>query len=456
MDSKKEITSELIKQKKINVEGKHEGHFFENVLTDIVEKTYLKPEDMQRIQVELVSLWREQIEAYNKGKSSSITEKKAKSLLESIYHTLGFKLRSLKDLDESIQLLQYGKIKDLFKEGQSLIRDRFKILKMQYEDLHAHLMETDNIAYRDTYDVGLAPFFKYYDWEFESQECPCSIDYPLSNDPMELVGIEYMISYIEKSLLEHALCLKFKPQEIKVLLEGYHLGYREININIFELVLMNLVGRLMVGKEINQLELEEEDVEAIEKQLEILPTPLLEKGLKDKAMEVLERLDLISLEMKVYAMQTVSKYVPRVELVIEEEALDTVFIIDQHKKANRIEYQGGKRLDHQTFKQLTEEIRDCKDVQGKIKWIKEKVEHVEDLKDILEADCIFDEEYLEIYKSLEDVEIALLLNLLRVDENDCLEMELEEEWFCYLKQYIQELSKERQQAIKTVEHYILQ
>ena len=110
----------LIKKQKICVEGQNEAHFFENVFTQIVEKGYITEETLQRIQVELLNLWTEQIEAYNAGKSSSIQEKKAKSLMESIYETLGFRLKALEDLDDSIALIQSHSIKSLFEEGQEL------------------------------------------------------------------------------------------------------------------------------------------------------------------------------------------------------------------------------------------------------------------------------------------------------------------------------------------------
>ena len=343
----------LIKKQKICVEGQHEGHFFENVFSQIVEGGYITEETLQRIQVEMVNLWTEQIEAYNAGKSSSIQEKKAKSLMESVYQILGFRLKALEDLDDSLD------------DSIELIQSR--------------LLPTENIAYRDTYDEGLVPFFKFYSPKFESHECPCSIDYPLSNDRMEAVGIDCMVDYIEKSLMEHDLCIKFQPEEIEALLEGYHKGYRDLLINIFDLVLMNVIGRLIVGKDEKGLLLEYEDLKKLEKKLEILPTASLEKLLKDKGLEVLEKFNLTSLKMKAYTLQTIGKFVSRVEVGLEEDELDKVFIAAKDEYAQKVEYIGGNRLKDDDFKTLTEEIRDCRAVQDKLYWIKQKVEHAEDL-----------------------------------------------------------------------------
>lgn len=443
MENSNEEKTELIKKQKISVEGQHEGHFFENVFSQIVENGYIGEETLGRIQVEMINLWTQQIEGYNAGKSSSIEEKKAKALMESIYHTLGFRLKALDDLDESILLLQDQSIKSLFDEGQELIKIRFEKLKKEYEELQNRLLPTENIAYRDTYDEGLAPFFKYYSPRFESQECPCSIDYPLSNDRMEAVGLDCMVDYIEKSLMEHDLCLKFGASEIEDLLKMYHKGYRDLLINIFDLVLTNVIGRMIIGKDEKGLLLEDEDLIKLEKKLEILPSASLEKLFNEKGMEILEKFKLSSIKMKAYTLQSISKIVPRVEVALDEDHLDKVFIARKDDKAQKVEYVGGKRLDNESFKKLTEEIRDCRTVEDKLYWIRKNIQHAEDLRDLLEAECIFEEEYLEIYKSFEDVELAMLWALCRVDDNDISEIEIEKEWFEYLTKYLSQIPQER-------------
>ncbi len=447
---------ELTKEKQICIEGKHEGHFFENVLSEIMEKGYLQEEDMQRIQMEMIQIWTKQIEGFNRGRSSSITETNAKKLLESIYFTLGFRFRVLEELDDSITLLRQKTLNELFEEGQSLIKERFEQLKVEYEQLKTSLLKTDNIAYNDTYGKGLEPFFKEYAPEFASQECPGNIDYPLSNDKMEKLGIEYMADYIEKSLLEHSLCLKFKGEEIEAVLEGYHKGYRDLLMNIFELVLMNAIGRLILDKDLNSLSLETLEIEELERILEILPTPLLESKLMDKGMEVLRQLGLTSDKMQSYTVQTIRKYVSRIEVALEEEMLDTIFIAHKQEEHDRILYTAGEKLKDEAFKKLTEMIRDCEKVENKTTWIREKVNHIEDLRDILEADCIFEQEYQKVYESLEDMEIALLLNTMRIDRNDVMEMEIDKEWFIQLKNYLNQMPIERQNMIKEMAYRTVQ
>ena len=448
MNSDGVVTSQIIQPKKICIEGKHEGHFFENVLGEIVDKGYLSESTLQRIQVEVINLWTEQIERYNRGRSSSIAENKAKSLLESIYVTLGFSLKELENLDDSILVLQKETIKTLFEKGQKALKKRFAQLKEQYAYLKEHLLETDNMAYRDTYDKGIEPFFVNYNIEFASQECPCDIDYPLSNDRMEAIGMEAMINYIERSLIEHKLCLKYDKEDIQAVLRGYHSGYKDLLINIFELVLMNAVGRQLIGKNLERLRLEVEEVEEIERILEILPDSILENKMIESGMKVLEAWKIDEVETKAYTIQTLHKFIPRIIVALEEENLDTIFIVTEQDNENKMHYKGGKRLEDEAFKTLTEEIRACEKVEDKIAWIRKEIQHVEDLRDLLEADCLFGEEYERLYESLEEIELAILLNIEKVDENDIAEVDIDEEWFIRLVNYLKTLDVEKQERVR--------
>lgn len=439
----------LQRQVKLQKESIDEGHFFEHLLSIIIEKGYLSTEEIQSLQLQLVNLWSVQIEAYNGSKSSSIPKKQAEKLMQSIYFTLGFYLRRLEDLDESIALMKSYPLKELFEKGQRLIKEEVEGVRDIFARLKTQLLPTQNIAYQDTYSKGLDPFFKSYNLKFESQECPGSIDYPLSNDDMKQIGADYIISYIEKSVLEHSLCLKFSFTEIEALLKAYHEGYQHLLINIYELVLINTIGRILLGKSLDSLKLEEEEVQLLESQLSIQTNEALGQVLQEGARECLKRLDLLSSEMNHYVYQTVSKFIPHVKEALKQGTLGQIFISGGEKVDQKITYLGSEKLEDEVFKVLTEEIRNCKQVEDKVKWIQEKVRHVEDLKDLLEADCLFEEEYKAVYEALSDLEIALLLSLTVADNFDMISPadESEEEWQIALDAYLMMQKEDRRLRI---------
>ena len=123
MNSSGERKQDIIKPQKIRLEGMNGGRLFESVMTCIMEKHYISEEMIGDIQLQTVNCLMEQIELYNAGRSSSISEVKAKKLMESLYATLSFRLEQLRDIDDSITLIQEKPIKELFKEGQEMIKE---------------------------------------------------------------------------------------------------------------------------------------------------------------------------------------------------------------------------------------------------------------------------------------------------------------------------------------------
>ena len=442
--------NKLQRQARLQKEGIDESHFFEHLLSIIVEKNYLSAEEVKSIQFQLVSLFTSQMEAYNAGKSSSMPKKQAERLMQSIYFTLGFYFKRLMDLDETITLMKSSPIKELFEKGQGLIKEEVENIQYVFEELKTELLPVENIAYQDTYRGGLNPFFKLYNLKYESHEIPASIDYPLSNDDMKQIGAEYISSYIEKSVLEHNLCLKFPFAEIEELLKSYHEGYKHLLINIYELVLMNAIGRILLGKSLDSLRIEKEEIHLLEGQLRIQTDEGLDQILQEGAKECLQRLDLLSPEMNDYIHQTVSKFIPHVKEALKQGILGQIFIAVGEEVNQKITYLGSEKLEDEVFKVLTEEIRSCKQVGDKVKWIKEKIRNVEDLKDLLEADCIFEKEYKAVYEALSDIEIALLLSL---TIESCFEPTLlehqtnEREWQKALNDYLMVQKEDRRLEI---------
>lgn len=448
--------NELRKVIKLKREKLDKVHFFESLIEVGVKEKYLEPEMLQNLQMQLLNLLALKIEKYNAGKSSSIPKKTAEKLMQSIYFTLGFYLKSLEDLDESILLLHTKPLKEMLEEGQRQIEMKVEEVREELQQLERELLLTKNIAYQDTYTKGLAPFFKAYKPEFFSQDMQVSIDYPLSIDDMKGLGIEYVAGYIEKSLLENQLCKKFEPEEIENLLESYEKGYEHLLINIYELVLMNVTGRKLLNYSLEHLMLEEGDLKKLQEKLEIAQN--IEEVFYKAAAESLTELRINSKEMKHYVSLTLGKLLPHIKAVIQEKKLEQIFITKKEEETQFVTYTGGRKLSDEDFKVLTEEIRSCHQLKDKIKCIREKVTHVEDLRDILEADCLYGEEYQGVYNELDAVEIALLLNKELADEfgRICIDEIEDKEWKIRLLSYLNRINPEKKGEITNMVMHIIE
>ncbi len=101
------------------------------------------------------------------------------------------------------------------------------------------------------------------------------------------------------------------------------------------------------------------------------------------------------------------------------------------------------------FKKLTEEIRECSLVEDKILLIKNNIKSLEDLMDMLNADCLFGDEYITLFKSLSKMEIVLLSKYI-----SDLSFEDEKDLYVEFNKYILSLGKKEQRAISELKERI--
>jgi len=127
---------------------------------------------------------------------------------------------------------------------------------------------------------------------------------------------------------------------------------------------------------------------------------------------------------------------------MENNTLDRVFITLSKKDENLIKYEDGKMLDNNKFREITEEIRVCSSIEGKIRLIREEIHSLEDLLDVLGADCIFEDEYIYVFKVLDTFEMALIAKNIYNDEEFKMDymIENEKEWKIKFKEYFESLN----------------
>lgn len=155
-------------------------------------------------------------------------------------------------------------------------------------------------------------------------------------------------------------------------------------------------------------------------------------------------------------MNYIKKGILNIALLINERIklnkLETVFIsFNEEEPKEIIEYTDGKKMANSKFKKLTEEIRECSLVEDKILLIKNNIKSLEDLVDMLNADCLFGDEYIAFFKSLSKMEIVLLSKYI---SDLSFEYEYEKDLYVEFNKYILSLKKEEQRAISELKKRI--
>lgn len=426
-----------------------EEHYFLSLLQVSHSNNFLNVRDIDSVQNQILDILKEKIRYYTKDESSSVKVEVAERIMLSIYYTLGLFLKKIGSIKEAVVLIKNKGIRYLFNNGEKILKARVDECSKLLKYIQETKIMTKNYAYIDSVDYGIPLFFKDYDIDYGSHETVGSIDYPLANDEMKLVGIEYIEEYLRKIALENKFCSFFDILEIEALLKGFKKNSNEMLINIFQLVLTNYLGCILLGKIGKSLEITEQDRKYLKNIINKESHEEFEKIILMAAKKACEELVIEDINLIKYINNTVFKIILEIKNNIKTNTLENVFITLDKSEEIKIRYEDGESLKNSIFRSITEEIRDCKSVNDKIDIIKEEFHSLRDLVDVLCADCIFGDEFIYIFKALEDFELALLLKYVPNDDftsdNCCTESE--KEWHERFRVYLESLDKVRREEI---------
>ena len=426
---------------KIQKSKLNQGKFFEDLLNNLVNNKIADENDIYNIQNEIIQLLCDKVYRFTKGESSSVREEVAQSLLESIYYILSEYFKSIGNLDNSIKIIKEKKLKVLYDEGKIIIDSKINEAKKLLEIIKKNKINVLNNAYNDTIDEGIDLFFREYDKDFGCCESPGDIDYPLNIQLIDIAGIDYILEYLKILNLENRFLEKFDCDMINELLNGYSENSNDLLINIFELVLANAIGNACIDKSVLDLNIENIHREYLKDIISTLSKDELEKYIVNKSTNIFNELNINDKDLKDYIKFSASKLTIDIYSKNSENNLETIFITLKPLDNNKLIYVDSKKITNSRFRKVTEKIRDLKDIEEKMSIINNNITSLEDLVDILEADCLFDNEYVYLFDTLDDTKLALLLKYmpdidfsLNNDKND-----FNKEWQKFLYLYIENM-----------------
>ena len=430
----------------INICSLSKDKFLKDFLERCYENNLLDNQCLQRINYERMNLLKKQLTYYTKNESSSVMVEKAENIMKSIDFTIGFYLKSFHDVAVIIEKLKNNSLEDIFCKGQAFIDIEVIKCKNLFQKVMDSKLNVMNYSYDDTIDdCGIGIFFKKYDSRFAADVAPCSVDYQSAIDFMDYVGIEYIKKYLTAIYLENTFCNNFSIDLIKNLLRSYYDQYESLLINIFEIVLTNAIGLYLAGKDIRRLDISQVDREVIIGRIKDLSEKEIIKEIilsGDKCCDILEINDEYIRE---YVKNTSKKIGEVICSNIKTNDLDAIFISFKEEK-KIIKYYAGIQVSNEVFKSVTEEIISCTLVEDKIRLIRENFKSIEDLIDMLDAQCLFDEEYLCYFKTLSEVELVLLIKSVYEDSD--------KEWYMALRELFLSFDKEKLERLDKIKDNI--
>lgn len=425
-----------------------EKDFFKDILIYCYEKKLLDDNVLENIYYERMELLKVKLKYYTKDESSSVMKEVAENIMDCIDYTIGIYLKTFDTIEDIIKKLRGISLFQMLKKGQDLINKKILCSKMMLDKIGKTKLKVDNYSYNDTIDIGIPPFFKEYDAFFDAQEAPCSIDYQLCIDNMNYEGIEYLYNYLTNLSLENSFCRNFNISDINKLLKSYDKKCEELLINIFELVLINCLGAIICRRDLRCINISSLDRKYIKNKLGKLSLDELQEELLKSAKVCYKNLNIKDEALIRYIEKAVLKVTPLINQNIKLNRLGKVFLSFSEENSNdTIYHTDNNKMGNAEFKKLSEEIRECSLVEDKIQLIKNNIKSLEDLVDMLNADCLFEGEYIKYFKSLSQIEIALLDRYMQG-------LSFENAWHYEFNKYVFSLSEKDQTLIRKLKEKI--
>ena len=432
--------------------------FFQFLVREGCRLSLITSEQLESLQYQIVGLLADQFNRRTGGQSSSVPVEAGQRIQQSVFYTVGYYLKSLPDAESALEELKSHPMDKLFQMGKERIESVRKEAEALFLAVQADPFVTDVIAYNDTLAEGLSMFFSSYDADFEAHDTPASIDYPLGNDKMNLTGVEYIFDYLQKLRLENEFCHLFSNEEIHSLLRGYDRQYRELLFNIYDLILTNAVGHMLLGRNDRKLHdqglyISEYDRQYLQKELAPLPPEKLDALTDEAVSRLCVLLSISDPGLTGYIKTSSVNLKSRLKHALEVNGLHRLFLSAKDAdEPSVIQFEDKDPMEPAAFLRLADEIRECRHVSDKLALLRSSSPGMADLADLLDGDCFFGKEYEEVFASLEDVRPALLLKKLPLEPNDMrfMEEENDQEWKSSLYSWLSQIDALRKSSIFTL------
>ncbi|UWG95578.1 DUF6179 domain-containing protein [Dehalobacter sp. DCM] len=413
--------TDLQKHYTLSGDNLNEAAYLQSILEEAYRLKRLSEAELLDIQGQSIRILTQQMERYTRGESSSVKIETAQQLMASVLYTVDFYLKTLPDPDLCLKTLLSRPLQGIFLEGNALIRSQVVHTHELFDAMKKTRLNTLNCAYNNTLDVALPCFFSSYDPEFAAHEIPALIDYPISYDDPKKTGIEYILDYILTLTHENLFCQCFSAEDIHGLLYGYAVDYPDLLINIFEQVLINALGVVMLNNPTGDLRITATDRITLKNKFYGLPKEKLLDALKEASAQLCRGLKIVEMESGQEVHRYIDRVLPQIAIRMEDalklDHLDTFFVDLQYENKERwLTFVDGTRLPNRNFRILIEKIRNCGSLADKLSLIKKSIHSIRDLVDILESGYLLDNEYIDVFQSLGDTELAVLIKKLPIKD----------------------------------------
>ncbi|MGE5631975.1 MAG: DUF6179 domain-containing protein [Caulobacteraceae bacterium] len=367
-----------------------------------------------RIQEHIMLILRELIIRYTKGESTSVKVETAEGLLNSIHYSLDAYLYSFKEADAAIAVLKSTSIKEIYEKGLGIVTECVAETKEFYKKVAQNMLDVPLEVYNTSVRESFSDFFNKYNVVFGAHETVCTLDYPLIFDDMNMQGIFYIRQYLEKLETETQFCRFFNKEGINRILaiygRAFKVDYREAPVNLFEILVNNSIFSILAGNGAGSLTVSKLQFDMLKNRLNGMGADEIDYAVDTAVEELIHGLNIEKPELVEYIHRYKAVLMPRFLNAAENDSLLNVVMVDNGRDtgAPDIILDKENRMSDSSFRNIVRRIKECSNAKDKAKIIKTNVHSITDFMDILNADCLFGNEYTVVFDALSDMELSIL------------------------------------------------
>lgn len=459
MELENEGAQALVLRGKISLSNLKQNQYTVSLLNEALRTKFLTQQEVNNIQVQIMLILKELIMQYTKGESSSVTAYTAESLLFSILYCIDAYTLSCSSPEEAIGDLRKIDIKDIYRKGVERVVQWFEETKDLYKEIRKNKLNVQLESYHLTISEAIPLFFKKYNVIFYSHHTMASIDYPLVFDDMSIQGVLYIKRYLEHFKIETEFCKHFSTQDINKMLSNFgkmiRMDYKIELINLFELVFNNAVFSVLSGSTTNELMISKYHFDMLDEKLKSLGSAEISLDIGRAIEKLINTLSINEPDIVDYIHRYKTIFTQRVIHAANNDSLSSIIITEKEEKIkeNILLFEDGERMSDNDFKLVVKKLMKLTRTVDKINLIKSSISSLHDFIDILNADCLFSDEFETLFNTLGDMELAILAKMVFYEElrSDFTslssvisqEKESETEWKMYYIEFVRKLSEER-------------
>jgi len=384
-----------------------------SLINEGIRINFLTPSKVEDIQSELMSVLSHMILQYTHNESNSVKTETAQGILQSIIYCLDLSLSSLPSFEDALEELSEKSLTSIHDRGLKLYIERMLLAKEQLEKAKSTALPNPIIAYNDTINAGFEDYFQNPDGRFEAHSSGAVIDYPLLTDDTSWTGLLYVERYLAGFILENQFCALYPVQGVNELIHGcakkFKMPAGDLMNNIPELILRNSICCILLGFPADTLIIEKADCILLEAKLRLLSDIEIGALLNGAMNALFMELDIFNSPLSHYLQPFAGLFLPHLIQAVRKNSLKGAIVLDgKYQKEQKDIYISGVKLSDEKLRAVISEITECENGDRKADLIQSEIKNIEDLMEVFNSYCIFENEYSSIFDRMTDHELALL------------------------------------------------